>query len=190
MTSERHLPDDWFPAPLPPNVVVPVTSYLHSSFALLHYRSEHDCGLRIGEHCSIYDGSCFDLGPKGVVEIGDYCLMWSATICANSRVTIGSYVFMSGEVFISDSWAPRPPVDRDYDVAPSHSASIVIEDDCWLGVRTTILAGTHLHRGAIVGAGAVVDFEVPAYAIVAGNPARVVGSTKPEGDALDARAGG
>ena len=51
---------------------------------------------------------------------------------------------------------------------------IVIGDDVWIGARAIILPGVHIGRGAIVSAGAVVTDDVPEYAIVAGNPARVI----------------
>lgn len=50
----------------------------------------------------------------------------------------------------------------------------VIGHDVWIGQGARILPGAHLGSGAIVGAGAVVAGHVPAYAIVAGNPARVI----------------
>lgn len=50
----------------------------------------------------------------------------------------------------------------------------VIGPDCWIGHGALILPGARLGPGVIVGAGAVVPGEVPAYAIVAGNPARLV----------------
>lgn len=51
----------------------------------------------------------------------------------------------------------------------------VIEDDVWIGHGAIILPGCRrIGRGAIVGAGAIVTRDVPAYAIVAGNPARVL----------------
>ncbi len=52
---------------------------------------------------------------------------------------------------------------------------IVIEEDVWLAVNVTLLCGAHIGRGATVGAGAVVFKKVPPYAIVMGNPAKVVG---------------
>lgn len=52
---------------------------------------------------------------------------------------------------------------------------LIIEEDVWLGYNVTLLPGTHIGRGAIIGAGAVVRSSVPPYAIVIGNPARVVG---------------
>jgi serine acetyltransferase len=48
-----------------------------------------------------------------------------------------------------------------------------------LGVRATILGPARLGDGVIVAAGAVVDFDVPDYAVVAGSPARIVGWAKP-----------
>jgi len=51
---------------------------------------------------------------------------------------------------------------------------ITIGDDVWIGWRVIILPGVSIGRGAILGAGAVVAEDVPEYAIVGGNPARVI----------------
>jgi maltose O-acetyltransferase len=51
----------------------------------------------------------------------------------------------------------------------------IIEDWAWIGERAIVLPGRRIGRGAIVGAGSVVTADVEPYAIVAGNPARVVG---------------
>jgi acetyltransferase-like isoleucine patch superfamily enzyme len=56
---------------------------------------------------------------------------------------------------------------------------VVIEDDVWVGANVTILPGRRIGQGSIVGAGSVVTRDVPAYAIVGGNPAVVVGSRRP-----------
>ena len=51
----------------------------------------------------------------------------------------------------------------------------VIEDDVWIGHHAIILPGCRrIGRGSIIGAGAVVTRDVPRYAVVAGNPARVL----------------
>ena len=44
----------------------------------------------------------------------------------------------------------------------------------WIGSRAIILPGVHIGKGSIIGAGTVVVKDVPEYAIVVGNPARVV----------------
>jgi len=54
-----------------------------------------------------------------------------------------------------------------------HPEPLVIEDDVWIGHNAMILPGCkHIGRGAVIGAGAIVTRDVPAYAIMAGNPAR------------------
>lgn len=52
---------------------------------------------------------------------------------------------------------------------------IVIMNDCWIGNGVIMLGGITIGNGAVVAAGAVVTKDVPAYAIVAGNPAKVIG---------------
>lgn len=57
---------------------------------------------------------------------------------------------------------------------PEDDPGVVIEDDVWVGTRAIILAGVIVGRGAVVAAGAVVTKSVPPYAIVGGNPAKVI----------------
>lgn len=51
---------------------------------------------------------------------------------------------------------------------------IIVEDDVWIGYRATILSGVRIGQGAIVAAGAIVTKDVPPYAIVGGNPAKII----------------
>ena len=50
----------------------------------------------------------------------------------------------------------------------------IIENDFWIGYNATILPGVHIGNGACIGACAVVSKDVPPYAIVGGNPARLI----------------
>lgn len=56
----------------------------------------------------------------------------------------------------------------------AEAAPIVIEDDVWIGEYAAIMKGVTIGKGAIVAAHAVVTKDVPAYTVVAGNPAKVV----------------
>lgn len=179
MKGDRVLEHEWFPLRVPANVSLGKGAFLHSSFAFIRYASQREVGVSIGDHTAVYQGTVMELGPHGQLSIGDYCLVVGGMFCSNSRVVIGNHVLISGECYISDSSAPVPPSDPRYALAPSDEISIEIGDNCWIGIRSTLLRGARLGEGVIVGAGTVVDFEVPDFGIVAGNPARVVGMAKP-----------
>jgi acetyltransferase-like isoleucine patch superfamily enzyme len=175
VTARVVIDGDWFPRPIPPNVSLGERSYLHSAYAFLHYRSERPCGVRIGNDTGVYIESFFDLGADGEVVVGDHCTLVGPIFATNGRVVIGDRVLISREVLIADGAAPAPGGARRADAI----APITVGDDAWIGTRAVLLPGARLGDGVIVGAGAVVDFEVPAYAVVAGNPARVVGWARP-----------
>lgn len=52
---------------------------------------------------------------------------------------------------------------------------IVVDEDVWIGANVTLLDGSHIGRGATIGAGSVVRSNIPPYAVVIGNPARIIG---------------
>jgi acetyltransferase-like isoleucine patch superfamily enzyme len=68
--------------------------------------------------------------------------------------------------------------------------SIVIEDDVWLGVGVTVVAGVTIGHDSVVATRSLVTRDVPPFAVVAGVPARVVRSRTATGDASGATAGG
>lgn len=53
---------------------------------------------------------------------------------------------------------------------------VKIEDDVWIGANSVILPGVVIGEGAVIGAGSVVTKDIPPYAIVVGNPARIIKS--------------
>ncbi len=175
------LPHDWFPRALPQNVEIGEGSWLYSSFALLHCKSLRHQAVRIGRLCGVYNGCFFDLGPKGAVDIGDFTALIGVIFATNGRVRIGNYCFLAHEVVIADSHVAIPS-HADKLASPELSDSIecvTLGDDVWVGAGAVLLKGARIGDGAVVGAGTVVDFEVPPRAIVAGNPARIVGAVSP-----------
>jgi acetyltransferase-like isoleucine patch superfamily enzyme len=180
----RHpaLAHDWFPEREPANVRIGERSHVWSAMAFLRFRSEMPDAVRIGDDTGLYWGTYFDLGPRGQVEIGDFCTLASPVFAVDTRVVVGSHALISFDVVIADSFAAVPPPARESRDAVGHegATSIVVGDDAWVGMRSVLLPGARLGRGAIVGAATVVDSEVPEYAIVAGNPARIVGWAPPE----------
>lgn len=179
MRGGEHIEGDWWPDPLPPNVMVGERCYLYSSFAFRHYRSSREVGVRLGDDTGVYEGTVFDLGPHGEVRIGDFCTVVAPVFSTNGPVVVGDYAFISHDVFIVDDGAAVPPEERRDLDRPSRP--VRMGDDVWIGTRTVIRAGVTLGDGAIVGAGAVVLDPVPPYGVVVGNPARVVAESPPRG---------
>lgn len=177
MTLPHSLPHDWYPAPLPSNVRIGEGSWLYSSFAFLHCRSTRQQAVRIGRSSGVYMGSFFDLGPNGEVQIGDFSTLVGVIICSDQKVIIGDYVFIAHEVVLADHFAAAPTsIESNSEDADSESsikdAGIVIGENAWIGAGAIILSGARIGTGAIVGAATVVDFAVPDYAVVTGNPGR------------------
>jgi len=111
-----------------------------------------------GRNVRIGSGSGFGSGSRVYgVEMGD-------------NVIVGPNV-----VFLKDNHRYEDPLAPIQSQGLTSSAPPIIEDWAWIGERAIILPGRRVGRGAIVGAGAVVARDVPAYQIVGGNPARVIG---------------
>jgi acetyltransferase-like isoleucine patch superfamily enzyme len=176
MSALRYLEHDWFPRPLPANVELGERSWCYSTYAFLHYHSTRPCGVRVGRDSGVYNGSFFELGPDGEVEIGDFCALVGVIINTNGRVVIRDYAFIAHEVVFADGpvASPEGPIAAGTVAHDGSEARIVVGENCWIGARAVLLAGANIGDGAIVGAAAVVDFEVPPHSIVAGNPARIV----------------
>jgi len=64
--------------------------------------------------------------------------------------------------------------DREKEEKMCRKGQILIENDVWIGHHATIMGGITIHSGAVVAAGAVVTKDVPPYAIVGGNPAKII----------------
>lgn len=106
--------------------------------------------------------------------IGQQCFFHSAGgIVIGQSVGIGPGVKVLTSVH-AEAARSTPILD-----APLSFASVHIEDGADLGVGAIVLPGVRIGRGAQVGAGAVVTRDVPPYAVVAGNPARVLRERAP-----------
>ena len=97
------------------------------------------------------------------------------TIQCARKVEIGDDVLVASDVFIIDYNHGLYPLDKSYlqndlDI----SDGVEIGDNVWIGNNVVILPGVTIGRKAVIGAGSVVTKDVPAYCVVAGNPATVI----------------
>lgn len=149
--------------------------------------------LTIGKD-SIIGGQFIFESSIGNITIGEHSFIGCSTFISRSSITIGSNVTIAWGCTIYDhdshslNYVERRKdisdelddirngrnfiVHKNWDVV--NSKPITICDDAWIGMNCIILKGVTIGEGAIVGAGSVVTKDVPAWTVVAGNPAKVV----------------
>jgi maltose O-acetyltransferase len=130
---------------------------------------------------NVYVGHDCEFIPSHI-HIGNHVLIGdrASFIASISHIYIGNYVMIGPNVTIRGGDHRYDLIGKYmYDVKeneklPKNDANVKIDDDVWIGCNVTILKGVHIGRGAIVGAGSVLRNSVPPYAIVLGNPAKVI----------------
>jgi acetyltransferase-like isoleucine patch superfamily enzyme len=193
--TSRTLPWDWYAGTVPDNVVIDETAYVETTFSFYLYRSREPVGVKIGRGASTYLGTMFDAGPRGRITLGDYALVHGARIICDAEVQIGDYALISWNVVLMDTyrfpgdcierrralerlaatWPRHPDAELWHDLKTLEKPRpLRIGRNVWIGFDACVLPGVTIGEGAVIGARSVVAADVPAYAVVAGNPARVI----------------
>ena len=149
-----------------------------------------ECGAAdsFGENCFVSDLASIDndelrLGDRTYIAAGAYL---TGSLQAGRDCTINPYAVVRGAVSLGDAVRigahtsllgfNHTMADPDTEVfrQPMNSKGIAVGNDVWIGSHVVVLDGITIGDRAVVGAGAVVTKDVPAGAIVGGNPARVL----------------
>lgn len=126
----------------------------------------HVCaGARIGKNCSL--GQNVFVGNK--VTIGDNCKIQN-NVSVYDNVTLEDGVFCGPSMVFTNVYNPRSLIER-----KNEYRDTVVKKGATLGANCTIVCGVIIGSYAFIGAGAVVNKDVPAYALMVGVPARQVG---------------
>lgn len=113
---------------------------------------------------------------EGTVELGERCVLGArVTVNAYLDIYIGAETLIADDVYIVDFDHrfddPSKPI-MDQGIVKS---AVRIGSGCWLGTKVTVTRGARIGDGAVIGAGSVVTKDIPARAIAAGTPARIIG---------------
>ena len=127
---------------------------------------------KAGRNVDIADSVMFS-GYKSISGGDNFGFGKGCRVYAGGGITIGSYVMIGPYVTLITS-NHRYETQCSYEDNYDEFKPIVIRDDVWIGERAMILPGVTIGHGAIVGAGAIVTKDVPEYAVVGGNPAKVL----------------
>lgn len=132
-------------------------------------------GARIGTGCSL--GQNVFIGSD--VVIGNNVKIQN-NVSVYDAVTLEDDVFCGPSMVFTNVYNPRSTVSRKSEYRPT-----LVKKGATLGANCTIVCGITIREHAFVAAGAVVTRDVPAYALVAGVPARQIGWMSAHGERLD-----
>ncbi|MBM4429219.1 MAG: sugar O-acetyltransferase [Chloroflexi bacterium] len=125
----------------------------------------------IGEN-SLIEPPFYCVYGRNIYLGDDVFLNFLCTILDCNEVRIGNHVMIGPNVQIYTAAHLLQAEPRNQGL--EEARPIVIEDNVWIGGAAILLPGVTIGRNAVVGAGAVVTRDVPANAVVAGSPARVI----------------
>jgi acetyltransferase-like isoleucine patch superfamily enzyme len=120
-------------------------------------------GVSIGANCNIGQCAYIDVG----VTIGDDCKVQNG-VSVYQGVTLGSGVFVGPNATFTNDRFPRAQSEN-WEIVPT-----TVHDGASIGANSTIICGVTLGKYCMVAAGATVTKDVPDYALVMGQPARIV----------------
>lgn len=141
-------------------------------------------GARIGADCNICDHVFIESGAVvgNGVTIKNNALIWKA-------VTIGDYVFIGPNVVFTNDRLPRSSRNPQFQEPKREEkewlVSTTVMEGASLGANVTVIAGVTIGRYAMVGAGCVVSRNVPDFALVVGNPSRLIGWVNERGERVE-----
>jgi acetyltransferase-like isoleucine patch superfamily enzyme len=184
----QEIEHDWYHRPLPRNIDLRPGAFVETAFSFAAFASKENPGLILAEAAGVYGNATFIVGPAGRIDIGPYtCLNASYLIC-DVAISIGAHCLLGWGAVLTDTWpaagtsrqvrreAIRAAASHPNHVLPPAAAprKIVVEDNVWVGFDAVILPGVRLGRGCIIGSRTTIAQDVPPYAVVAGDPPRLI----------------
>ncbi len=134
-------------------------------------------GSKIGKKCVL--GQNVNVGNN--VTIGNFVKIQN-NVSVYEGVTLEDYVFCGPSMVFTNILNPRSKYPQ---VGAEFYIDTLVKEGASLGANSTIVCGNTIGRFAMVGAGSVVTKDVPDFALVVGNPARVVGWWSEAGEKME-----
>jgi UDP-2-acetamido-3-amino-2,3-dideoxy-glucuronate N-acetyltransferase len=133
-------------------------------------------GSKIGKKCVF--GQNVNVGNN--VTVGDYCKIQN-NVSIYEGVTLEDYVFCGPSMVFTNILNPKCKYPQ---VGAQFYIKTIVKEGASIGANATIVCGHTLGKHCMIGAGSVVTKDVPDYALVIGNPGRVVGWVSEAGKRL------
>ena len=133
-------------------------------------------GSKIGKKCVF--GQNVNVGNN--VTIGDYCKVQN-NVSIYEGVTLENFVFCGPSMVFTNILNPKCKYPQ---VGAQYYIKTLVKEGASIGANATIVCGNTLGKHCMIGAGSIVTKDVPDYALVIGNPGRVVGWVSEAGKKL------
>ena len=146
---------------------------------LLDAKGTDNAGIRIGDNVFIGRNSILSC-KNGDITLGDRVnIGFNCEIFSGSRVTVGASALLAAYTYLigGDHVAE---LDEDIIHSGSTSHGIAVGENCWFGAGAKVLDGVEIGSHSIVGTGAVVTKNIPAYSVAVGLPAKVIRDRRAE----------
>jgi acetyltransferase-like isoleucine patch superfamily enzyme len=131
--------------------------------------------LSVGSKTSICRGSILFVLDEAHFSIGNNSYIGEYNnIRCTSEIRIGNNVRISQFITITDGQYNFSNKNQLIGDQGYKKDKVIIGDDVWVGSNSIILPGVKIGKGVVVGAGSVVTKDIPDYAVVVGNPAKVI----------------
>src|SRR5262245_38231823 len=102
-TVVRQFAGDWEAGPMPDNVIIDETAYVHTIYSFDMCRSDRPDAVKLARGSQVNDGTLFDVGPNGRVVIGECALLTSVLFQCDAEIAVGAYTMISWSVVIMDN---------------------------------------------------------------------------------------
>ena len=133
-------------------------------------------GSRIGKNCTI--GQNVNIGQN--LNIGNHVKIQN-NVSIYEGVELEDYVFCGPSMVFTNKKLPRSEFPQR---GSEYYSKTLVKKSASIGANATIVCGVTIGEYAMIGSGAVVTKDVPAYSLVVGNPGRVVGKVDKKGNCV------
>lgn len=192
--GSRIIQYDWYPGSLPSNLQADDMVYFDTSYSFTSFNSIQPVGLKLGYASGNYGLSIISTGERAVINIGKFVILGATGLISNDSITIGDHCMFSWGSVITDSWlnldtfptSVRRKMLEDLSTSQNRNlefkitSPVIIEENVWVGFGAVILPGVTLGRGCVVGCKTIITEDVPPYAVVVGQPPRIVKYLEPD----------
>ncbi len=159
-----------------PTAIVDDNVVIGKGTSIWHF-SHIQPGVKIGEQCTLGQ----NVNVANNVLIGNFCKIQN-NVSVYEGVTLQDYVFCGPSMVFTNILLPKCKYPQR---GAEFYTNTLVKEGASIGANATIVCGTTIGKHCLIGAGTVITKDVPDYALVVGNPGKIIGWVSEAGTKLD-----